>query len=276
MTILQIKNLHVSVEDILILKGIDLTIKKGEIHALIGPNGHGKSTLLLAIMGHPKYKIEQGEIIYKNENLLQLSVDQRSHNGIFLAMQNPLEISGVSNMDFLKGIINARRDSPISLYEFIKDLEAKSKEVGFDLDLASRHLNEGFSGGEKKRNELLQMKLLKPSLALIDEIDSGLDIDGLKMVTSSIEKMNDGEFCALIVSHYFKMYKEIKPTNVHIIIDGRIVLSGDYLLIEKVNKEGYGWIEKDLKISLKKEEQSRPSSIGLCVSKEFSDEKCNN
>lgn len=245
MALLEIKNLHVSVENKLILKGINLIINKGEIHALIGPNGNGKSTLLLAIMGHPRYKIEKGEIIYKNQDLLKLSVDERSKKGLFLAMQNPLEISGVSNIDFYKGILNVRRQNPINLYEFIKEFEVNAKQVGFDMKLASRHLNDGFSGGEKKRNELLQMNFLKPDLALIDELDSGLDSDGLKMLTSSIKGMNKDHFSALIVSHYYEMFNKLKPSNVHLMVDGKIVLSGDYDLIKRVEIEGYAWIEKE-------------------------------
>lgn len=274
---LEIKNLHVSVEDTMILKGINLTINEGEIHALIGPNGHGKSTLLLAVMGHPSYKIEEGTIIYDGVEFNDLSVDNRSKAGVFLAMQNPLEINGVTNMDFFKGIINAHRETPIGLYEFIKDLEKNSKEVGFNLDLASRYLNEGFSGGERKRNELLQMKLLKPKLALLDEIDSGLDVDGLEMVASTIgSMMNDKKLSALIVSHYVKLYEQVKPTFVHVIIDGKVALSGDYSLLEKVNKQGYGWIEKELAIKLTKDKQSRPSSAGLCLNKVIKDEKNSN
>ena len=263
-----IKDLVVSVDDKQILKGVNLEINQGEIHALIGPNGHGKSTLLSTIMGHPRYKVESGSIVYNDEDLLKMSVDTRSKKGIFMAMQSPLEISGVKNIDFLKSAINARSEKPVSLYKFIKEVENASKEVGFDSSLISRNLNEGFSGGEKKRNEILQMKLLHPSLALIDEIDSGLDVDGLNMVSEAIRSSNDGNFSALIISHYSKLYKEIKPSHVHIIVDGRIITSGDYSLIERVDKEGYGWIEKEYGVSINKEEVKKPVVLGTCAIKE--------
>lgn len=263
-----INNLCVSVEEKKILKGINLVINDGEIHALIGPNGHGKSTLLSTIMGHPKYKVQSGSVIYNDEDVLEMSVDTRSKKGIFLAMQYPMEISGVKNIDFLKGAINARNEKPVSLYKFIKEVENASKEVGFDSNLISRNLNEGFSGGEKKRNEILQMKLLHPSLALIDEIDSGLDVDGLNMIANAINSSNDGKFSALIISHYSKLYTLVKPTHVHIIVDGKIITSGDYSLIERVDKEGYSWIEKEYGISIAKEESKKVVSLGTCAIKE--------
>ncbi len=246
---LKINNLHVSVDSKMILKGIDLEVNKGEIHALIGPNGQGKSTLLLSIMGHPRYKIEKGFITFKNEKLNNIPVDERSKMGIFLAMQNPVEISGVSNIDFLKAAINSRREKPINLYNFIKDIENSAKETNFDMELTKRHLNEGFSGGEKKRNELFQLKLLNPSLALIDEIDSGLDVDGLNNVAKTINSLKNDSFSSIVVSHYTKIYELIKPDFVHVIVDGKVVKSGDYSLLEKVNNEGYAWIEKELKLS---------------------------
>ena len=263
-----VKDLHVNVDDKNILKGINLEIKDGEIHALIGPNGHGKSTLLSTIMGHPRYKITSGSIEYNDENVLEMSVDVRSKKGIFLAMQYPLEISGVKNIDFLKGAINARNEKPVSLYKFIKEVEKASNEVGFYSSLISRNLNEGFSGGEKKRNEILQMKLLNPSLALIDEIDSGLDVDGLNMISNAINNMDNDKFSALIISHYSKLYTLVKPTHVHIIVDGRIITSGDYSLIERVDKEGYGWLEKEYGITISKEESKKVVSLGTCAIKE--------
>ena len=266
MSKLVVKNLHVNVEDINILKGLNLEINDGEVHALIGPNGHGKSTLLSTIMGHPRYKVTEGSIYFNDQDVLKMSVDERSKAGLFLAMQYPLEISGVTNMDFLKSAINAHNEKPISLYKFIKDLETYSKEVGFNVDVATRHLNEGFSGGEKKRNEILQMRLLNPSLSLIDEIDSGLDVDGLEMIAKSINSMLDGKFSCLIISHYSKLYKLIKPTHVHIIVDGRIVTSGGCELIEKVDAEGYKWVEKEFNVSLAKE--NKKISIGTCSVKE--------
>ena len=266
MSKLSVKDLHVSVDDIEILKGLNLEINDGEVHALIGPNGHGKSTLLSTIMGHPRYKVTKGSIYFNDQDVLKMSVDERSKAGIFLAMQYPLEINGVSNMDFLKSAINAHQDKPVSLYKFIKDFENYSKEVGFNLDMATRHLNEGFSGGEKKRNEILQMRFLNPSLSLIDEIDSGLDVDGLEMIAKAINSMIDGKFSCLIISHYSKLYKLIKPTHVHIIVDGKIVTSGDSSLIDRVDQEGYKWVEKEFNVSLNKE--SKRISIGTCSVKE--------
>lgn len=263
-----INDLKVSIDNKEILKGINLEINDGEIHALIGPNGHGKSTLLSTIMGHPRYQVESGSITYYDEDVLKMSVDTRSKKGIFLAMQYPLEISGVKNIDFLKSAINARNDKPVSLYKFIKEVETASKEVGFDSSLISRNLNEGFSGGEKKRNEILQMKLLNPSLALIDEIDSGLDVDGLNMIANAINTPNNDKFSALIISHYSKLYTMVKPTHVHIIVDGKIITSGDYSLIERVDKEGYAWIEKEFAISISKQETKKVVSLGTCAIKE--------
>lgn len=263
-----VNDLEVSVEDKKILKGINLVINDGEIHALIGPNGHGKSTLLNVLMGHPKYKVEKGSVSYNEEDLLNMSVDTRSKKGVFLAMQYPLEISGVKNLDFLKSAINARNDKPVSLYKFIREVESASNDVGFDSSLISRNLNEGFSGGEKKRNEILQMKLLKPTLSLIDEIDSGLDVDGLNMIAKAINESNDGIFSSLIISHYSKLYTLVKPTHVHIIVDGKIITSGDYSLIEKVDREGYSWIEKEYGVSIVKEESRKQVVLGTCAVKE--------
>lgn len=261
---LVINNLFVSVDSKMILKGINLNIKKGEIHALIGPNGEGKSTLLSSIMGHPKYKIEEGKIFFKEELINDVSVEKRSTMGLFFAMQNPIEIEGVSNMDFLKGSINARREKPINLFEFIKNVEKNAKETGFDLKLAQRNLNEGFSGGEKKRNELFQMKMLNPDLALIDEIDSGLDVDGFNIITREINKLRDDNFSAIIVSHHSKIYHVIKPDYVHVIMDGKIVETGDEKLLERVENEGYSFLEKKYK---NKKENSRQKSIGICFNK---------
>ncbi len=267
MSKLVIKDLYVNVDDISIINGLNLEINDGEVHALIGPNGHGKSTLLFTIMGHPRYNVVKGSIYFNGQDVLKMTVDERSKAGMFLAMQNPLEINGVSTIDFLKSALNARRDTPISLYKFVKEFESCSKDVGFNLDMSTRNLNEGFSGGEKKRNEILQMKLLNPLLSLIDEIDSGLDVDGLEMVAKVINSMMDGSFSCLIISHYSKLYKLIKPTHVHIIINGKIVTSGDYSLIEKVDNEGYKWLEKEFNVSINKQENKRVS-IGTCNVKE--------
>ena len=268
MKTLQIKDLVVSVEDNIIINGLNLTVNTGEIHALIGPNGHGKSTLLNTIMGHFQYKVESGSITYDGKDLLSMKVDERSKAGIFLAMQYPPEIPGVNNGDFVKATLNVREEKPIGLYKFIKDFEKASNEVGLTLDMAHRNLNEGFSGGEKKRNELLQMKLLKPSIALLDEIDSGLDVDALQIVANTINDMKGPDFGAIIISHYSKLYEMIKPTHVHIIVDGKIILSGGVDLLERVNREGYKFLTKEYGVKLTKEKkQVLLESCGNKVSK---------
>lgn len=265
METLKIEDLVVTVEDNIILKGLNLTINTGEIHALIGPNGHGKSTLLNTIMGHYQYKVQSGKITFNNEDVLQMSVDNRAKAGLFLAMQYPPEVAGVNNGDFLKAAINSRSEKPISLYQFIKNMEKCSNDVGLSLDMAHRNLNEGFSGGEKKRNELLQMKLLQPKIALLDEIDSGLDVDALRIVANTINEMKGPNFGAVIISHYSKLYEMIEPTHVHIIVDGKIILSGGKELLDRVNQEGYEFIEKEYGIKLKKEKKK--ISIGTCAVK---------
>ena len=271
MSLLSIKNLHVEVEGKEILKGIDLEINAHEIHALLGPNGNGKSTLLSAIMGQPKYKISQGSITYKGKDVLKMSVDERAKAGLFLALQYPPEIPGVINSEFLKAAINTRLEKPVSLYRFIKELEDATKEVDLPLDIVHRSLNDGFSGGEKKRNEIIQMKLLKPELAMLDEIDSGLDVDALKAVVSSIQDVINCDGSALVVSHYARFYQLLEPSHVHIIIDGKIVMNGDASLIQRIDKEGFDWLKVENNIDIKKD--NRPSSIGLCGIKEKVNEK---
>ena len=263
---LEIRDLHVAVGEVEILSGINLIIRSGEMHALLGPNGHGKSTLLNAVMGHPKYQITQGSILLDGQDITNKSVDERARLGLFLALQYPLEISGVTESDFLRSAINARQSQPVSLYRYIKDLEAATKEVGFELDVAHRYLNEGFSGGEKKRNELLQLLMLKPSIALFDELDSGLDVDALNIVCNVINKYHaeHPEFASLTISHYAKMYQMIKPTKVHIIINGKIVAEGGAELIEKVDHQGYEWIQKELGISIAKVQKVNANLLGSC------------
>lgn len=189
MKTLEIKNLHVEVEGKEILKGVDLTVNENEVHALMGPNGNGKSTLLAAIMGNPKYIVTEGSITYDGKNILEMPVNERSVAGLFLAMQYPQEIPGVTNSDFLRAAMNVRREQPISLFKFIKEMESTIKDLEMKEDLAHRFLNEGFSGGEKKRNEIVQMEMLKPTLSMLDEIDSGLDVDALRIVADALNKM---------------------------------------------------------------------------------------
>lgn len=205
MSTLVIKDLHVEVGEKEILKGIDLTIQTGEVHAIMGPNGNGKSTLLSAIMGHPKYRVTQGSIELDGQDVLAMSVDERSRAGLFLGMQYPQEIPGITNSDFLKAAMNARLEKPISLFQFIRALDKNIAELDMDENLAHRYLNEGFSGGEKKRNEILQMKLLQPRFALLDEIDSGLDVDALRVVSEAINSMRNDHFGCVMVSHYERL-----------------------------------------------------------------------
>ncbi|MDD6467996.1 MAG: Fe-S cluster assembly ATPase SufC [Erysipelotrichaceae bacterium] len=267
MAILEIKNLHVSVGEKEILKGIDLVIKDHEVHALMGPNGNGKSTLLQAIMGHPKYTVTEGSITLDGKDVLSMSVDERSKAGLFLGMQYPQEIPGVTNSDFLKAAINARREKPVSLFQFIKQMEGAIQELEMKPDLAHRFLNDGFSGGEKKRNEIVQMKLLQPQIAMLDEIDSGLDVDALKVVASSIRKQKEETGLGLIVvSHYERFYQLLQPTHAHVLVDGRILVSGDQSLAQKIDQEGYEWISKEYHVELQSEEDPyQRISLGACA-----------
>ena len=264
--VLDIKDLHVSVGNKEILKGINLTVRSGEIHAIMGPNGNGKSTLLQTIMGNPSYTVTSGSITFNGEDVLNMSVDTRSKKGLFLALQYPQEISGVTNSDFLRAAINARNEEPISLYKFIKEIDAGIKELKMKDDLAHRFVNDGFSGGEKKRNEILQMKLLKPSIAMLDEIDSGLDVDAIKLVSDAILKLKEETGLGLmVVSHYERFFTSIKPTHSHVIVDGKIVCEGDTELVLKIDKDGYDWLYDELKISPLKEEKPMVYSLGTCA-----------
>ena len=265
-SVLDIKDLHVSVGNKEILKGINLTVRNGEIHAIMGPNGNGKSTLLQTIMGNPSYTVTSGSITFNGEDVLSMSVDTRSKKGLFLALQYPQEISGVTNSDFLRAAINARSEEPISLYKFIKEIDAGIKELKMKDDLAHRFVNDGFSGGEKKRNEILQMKLLKPSIAMLDEIDSGLDVDAIKLVSDAILKLKEETGLGLmVVSHYERFFTSIKPTHSHVIVDGKIVCEGDSELVLKIDKDGYDWLYDELKISPIKEEKPMVYSLGTCA-----------
>ena len=266
MSCLKIIDLHVEVEGKKILKGINLEVNENEIHALMGPNGNGKSTLLAAIMGNPKYIITKGSIEFDGANLLNMSVDQRARAGLFLGMQYPQEISGVTNSDFLRAAINSRLDKPVSLFSFIKDMEKTVKDLEMKPDLAHRFLNEGFSGGEKKRNEIVQMKMLKPTIAMLDEIDSGLDVDALKIVANAIVDMqNTTNLGLLVISHYERFYQLLKPTHAHVLIDGKIVISGSIQLVEKIDTEGYDWLYKQFNIETVKKEVAVTKSLGSCA-----------
>lgn len=243
MSFLIIEDLHVSVEDKEILKGVNLEIGKGEIHALMGPNGSGKSTLSNVIMGHPKYKVTKGKIYFQGEDLLALTPDQKAKKGIFLAFQYPVSISGVKIFSFLRNMISIRRGSEISIPEFKKVLKEKTKLLDIKSAFIKRYLNDGFSGGEKKRNEILQMALFDPKLALLDETDSGLDVTALKTVCDGINKTINPEMSALIITHYKRMLEYVRPQFVHIIMEGKIVKSGGEELVEQIDSNGYDWLK---------------------------------
>jgi Fe-S cluster assembly ATP-binding protein len=255
MSVLEIKDLHVAIDDKEILKGVNLEMKTGEIHAIMGPNGTGKSTLSAAIMGNPNYEVTKGEILFDGKNILDLEVDERARLGLFLAMQYPSEIPGISNAEFMRAAINARRgeDEKISVMQFLKKLDKKMELLNMPEEMAERYLNEGFSGGEKKRNEILQLLMIEPTFAILDEIDSGLDIDALKVVAKGINEMRGEEFGALIITHYQRLLNYIVPDVVHIMMDGRVVLTGDAELAKRLEAEGYAGISAELVIDYKEE-----------------------
>ncbi|NWH14259.1 Fe-S cluster assembly ATPase SufC [Acholeplasma laidlawii] len=248
MSTLTINDLHVSIEDKEILKGVNLTVKTGEVHAIMGPNGTGKSTLASALMGHPKYEVTQGSALLDDADLLELEVDERARAGLFLAMQYPQEVSGVTNSDFMRQALKAVSGKDVPLIKFIMDYERYASELKMREDLPHRYLNEGFSGGERKRNEILQLKTLKPKFAILDEIDSGLDIDALRIVGENVNDMVSPDFGCILITHYQRILDYIKPTHVHIMINGKIVLSGGSDLIEKIDKSGYEWVKEELGI----------------------------
>lgn len=261
---LVIRNLHVEVEGKEILKGVDLTVNEGEVHALMGPNGNGKSTLLAAVMGNPKYTVTEGTVEYDGKDLLSMPVNERSIAGLFLAMQYPQEIPGVTNSDFLRAAMNARRESPVPLFRFIREMEKTIKDLEMKEDLAHRFLNEGFSGGEKKRNEIVQMEMLKPSLSMLDEIDSGLDVDALKIVADALNRMHEENNMAMIVvSHYERFYQLIKPAFTHVLVNGRIVLEGDASLADRIDAEGYDWIYREYSVQPAAEEEPSRNNGGV-------------
>lgn len=247
----KIDGLRASIEGKEILKGINLEVKGGEVHAIMGPNGTGKSTLASALMGHPKYEVTDGSVVLNGEDVLEMEVDERARAGMFLAMQYPAEIPGVTNADFLRSAINAQRGegNEISLIKFIRQMEKQMTALEMDPQFMHRYLNEGFSGGEKKRNEILQMMMLEPSLVILDEIDSGLDIDALKIVASAINAMRDENRSFIMITHYQRMLNYIAPDFVHVMMQGRIVKSGGPELAHKLEEQGYDWIKEELGIT---------------------------
>lgn len=269
MKTLEIRDLHVSVEDKEILKGVNLTIGENEVHALMGPNGNGKSTLLAAIMGNPVYTVTKGSITYDGKDVLAMPVNERSIAGLFLAMQYPQEIPGVTNSDFLRAAMNVRRESPVPLFTFIKSMEKTIQDLQMKEDLAHRFLNEGFSGGEKKRNEIVQMEMLRPSLSMLDEIDSGLDVDAMHIVANAINNLRaETGMSLMIVSHYDRFFELIEPQYTHVLVDGKVVLEGDGQLARKIDTEGYDWIYAEYGIEAPHEKKAtrRPANtIGSCA-----------
>ena len=269
MATLKIKNLHVQVDGKEILKGVNVEIKEGETVALLGPNGHGKSTLLNVIMGHPRYVVTEGSIFLDDVDLTSLTPDERAKAGLFLALQNPPEVPGVVNSDFLRAAVNAKKDEHISTYKFYKMLDSATKEVKMPFDLATRSLNEGFSGGEKKRNEILQLLLLEPKIAMLDEIDSGLDVDAIQIVADAIKKEEAKGRGFLVISHYARLFDLIQPTRAIVMINGRIVLDGGVDLIKRIDQTGYEFIKTELGIEIAKEEpQMNTVSLGTCAVRE--------
>ncbi|EAD9674345.1 Fe-S cluster assembly ATPase SufC [Listeria monocytogenes] len=256
MATLKIQDLHVEIEGKEILKGVNLEISTGEIHAIMGPNGTGKSTLSSAIMGHPKYEVTQGTITLDGEDVLEMEVDERARAGLFLAMQYPSEISGVTNAEFIRAAINSRREEgdEIPVMQFIRKLDAKMDILDMDEEMAERYLNEGFSGGEKKRNEILQLLMIEPKLAILDEIDSGLDIDALKVVSKGVNEMRGEGFGCLIITHYQRLLNYITPNFVHVMMQGKVVKEGGPELAKRLEAEGYDWIKQELGIELEEEE----------------------
>jgi len=250
MSELIIKNLHVSIGDREILKGLDLTVKQGEVHAIMGPNGTGKSTLAYTLMGHPNYSVTDGEIWFKGQNILELETDARSRLGLFLAFQYPVAIPGVSVANFLRAAINARRrmenpeDKGISVPEFRRTLKEHMDRLKMNYDFAGRYLNDGFSGGEKKRAEILQMAALRPEIAVLDETDSGLDIDALRIVSEGVNSLRGPELGVVVITHYQRILNYIKPDFVHVMLGGRIVESGGAEMALHLEEQGYDWVRE--------------------------------
>jgi len=238
-TTLVIEDLRVNVEDKEILRGVDLTVEPGKVHALMGPNGSGKSTLAYALAGHPRYRVTGGRVTFKGEDVLALAPDERARLGMFLAMQYPVEVPGVSVTNFLRTAINAVRDEDVPVRQFAKDLREQMKALEMDPRFAERSLNEGFSGGEKKRHEILQMALLRPRLAILDETDSGLDVDALKVVSQGVNRLRGPDLGVLLITHYTRILRYIAPDAVHVMVEGRVVESGGPELADELEVTGY-------------------------------------
>jgi len=246
---LEIKNLHASVEGREILKGLDLHVKAGEVHAIMGPNGSGKSTLAHVLAGRPGYDVTEGEVLYRGRDLLGLAPEERAREGVFLAFQYPVEVPGVSNVYFMKAALNAirkhRGEPELDAMDFLALSKEKAKLVEIDEELIKRPVNDGFSGGEKKRNEIFQMAVLDPTLAVLDETDSGLDIDALRIVANGVNQLRSPDRAMVVVTHYQRLLDYIVPDHVHVLVDGKIVLSGGKELAHELEAKGYTWLEKE-------------------------------
>lgn len=247
---LEVRNLHATIADKEILKGIDLTVKDGEIHAIMGPNGSGKSTLSAVLTGNPLYTVTDGSAVFNGKDLLEMGPDERANEGIFLSFQYPVEIPGVSMTNFMKAAVNAKRKyqglEPLKAADFMKLMREKRDLVGLDSKLSHRSVNEGFSGGEKKRNEIFQMAMLQPKLSILDETDSGLDVDAMRIVAEGVNKMHTAETSTIVITHYDRLLDMIKPSVVHILYKGRIVKTGDPELAREIEKRGYDWIKAEV------------------------------
>ena len=247
---LKIENLHASIGDKEILKGINLTVGKGEVHAIMGPNGSGKSTLSSVLVGHPTYEVTEGSVTFEGEDILELEPEERAHRGLFLSFQYPVEIPGVSMVNFMRAALNERRKAagldPLPAAEFLKLMKQKRELVELDNKLASRSVNEGFSGGEKKRNEIFQMAMLEPKLAILDETDSGLDIDALRIVAKGVNELRSPENSTIVITHYQRLLDYIRPDFVHVLYKGRIVRSGGPELALELETRGYDWIKEEV------------------------------
>jgi Fe-S cluster assembly ATP-binding protein len=242
---LKIENLHIEIDGNEIVKGLDLEVGKGEIHAIMGPNGSGKSTLANVLMGHPRYEVTEGSVTFEGEDVLELEPDERAKMGMFLAFQYPSEVPGVSVANFLRTAVNSVREEELSPMEMYKLLQEKMAVMRMDPKFAERYLNEGFSGGEKKRNEILQMLMLDPRLAIMDETDSGLDIDALQVVARGVNELRGPEFSAVIITHYQRILRYIDPDRVHVMLDGRLVTSGERELADELEDRGYDWVRQE-------------------------------
>ena len=244
---LKIENLHASIGDKEILKGINLTVGKGEVHAIMGPNGSGKSTLSSVLVGHPTYEVTEGSVTFEGEDILELEPEERAHRGLFLSFQYPVEIPGVSMVNFMRAALNERRKAagldPLPAAEFLKLMKQKRELVELDNKLASRSVNEGFSGGEKKRNEIFQMAMLEPKVAILDETDSGLDIDALRIVANGVNKLKSKDNAVIVITHYQRLLDYIVPDYVHVLSDGKIVKTGDKNLALELEEKGYDWLK---------------------------------